>query len=239
MTDLLTRLLALAELAVSEALEFDYGDPEDRYIWRELQELKPLVAAAMTQPEPPVEPSTMTRSEQWAVVSWVEDHIDTNKALRSWRDPTRGGLLMAEVHTVQPGARARAAMTQPEAESSITFNESRDSEVMRVDQRGFHYRGELIEDAGLAHRLMVTYLQRNTSMHPEVVEREDAQPEPEELTDEQLLELIPQQTCDDLAAASRALAKQAGTAAGIFRNTLNRGVIDYARIVLNHKSQRH
>jgi hypothetical protein len=45
--DLLTRLLALAELAVSEALEFDYGDPEDRHIWRELQELKPLVEQAL------------------------------------------------------------------------------------------------------------------------------------------------------------------------------------------------
>jgi hypothetical protein len=51
MTDLLTRLLALAELAVSEALEFEYGDPEDRHIWRELQELKPLVVAALAQPE--------------------------------------------------------------------------------------------------------------------------------------------------------------------------------------------
>lgn len=49
MTDLLTRLLTLAELAVSEALEYDYGDPEDRHIWRELQELKPLVAAALAQ----------------------------------------------------------------------------------------------------------------------------------------------------------------------------------------------
>ena len=47
MTDLLTRLLALAELAVSEALEFEYGDPEDRHIWRELQELKPLVQQAL------------------------------------------------------------------------------------------------------------------------------------------------------------------------------------------------
>jgi len=46
MTDLLTRLLALAELAVTEALELDYGDLEDRYIWRELQELKPLVQQA-------------------------------------------------------------------------------------------------------------------------------------------------------------------------------------------------
>ena len=47
MTDLLTRLLALAELAVSEALEFDYGDPEDRHIWRELQELKALVQQSL------------------------------------------------------------------------------------------------------------------------------------------------------------------------------------------------
>ena len=49
---LLTRLLALAELAVDEALEFEYGDPEDRYIYRELQELKPLVRQALAQPEP-------------------------------------------------------------------------------------------------------------------------------------------------------------------------------------------
>ena len=48
MTDLLTRLLALAELAVDEALQFEYGDPEDRHIWRELQELKPLVQQALT-----------------------------------------------------------------------------------------------------------------------------------------------------------------------------------------------
>jgi hypothetical protein len=51
-TELLTRLLTLAELAVDEALEFEYDDPEDRHIWRELQELKPLVAEALAQPEP-------------------------------------------------------------------------------------------------------------------------------------------------------------------------------------------
>jgi len=50
MTDLLSRLLALAELAVSEALEFEYGDPEDRHIYRELQELKPLVQQALELP---------------------------------------------------------------------------------------------------------------------------------------------------------------------------------------------
>jgi hypothetical protein len=43
MTDLITRLLALAEKAVDEALQLDYGDPEDRYIYRELQELRQLV----------------------------------------------------------------------------------------------------------------------------------------------------------------------------------------------------
>jgi hypothetical protein len=40
---LIQRLLSLAELAVNEALDFEYEDPEDRYIWRELQELKQLV----------------------------------------------------------------------------------------------------------------------------------------------------------------------------------------------------
>ena len=89
-------------------------------------------------------------------------------------------LCSLEQYPVQPPRdrdlidRARAALAQPKLESSITFSESGDPEVMRVDRRGFHYRGELIEDAGLAHRLMVTYLQRHTSMHPEVVEREDA-----------------------------------------------------------------
>ena len=43
MNDLVTRLLLLAEKAVDEALQLDYGDPEDRYIYRELQELRQLV----------------------------------------------------------------------------------------------------------------------------------------------------------------------------------------------------
>ena len=41
--ELIQRLLSLAEQAVKEALDFEYEDPEDRYIWRELQELKRLV----------------------------------------------------------------------------------------------------------------------------------------------------------------------------------------------------
>ena len=72
---------------------------------------------------------------------------------------------------------------------SITFHESQNSEVVRIDNQGFHYRGELIEDAGQAHRLMITFLQRHTSMHPEVVEREDAQFEPVMPTNKELHQL--------------------------------------------------
>jgi hypothetical protein len=53
-------------------------------------------------------------------------------------------------------------------------------------------------------------------------------------TDEELLALMPQQMRDDLAAASRALAKQAGTAAGVFRVGLNTDALDFARAVLAH-----
>ena len=75
--------------------------------------------------------------------------------------------------------RARAALAQSTPEGVITFHESRD-EVIRIDSQGFHYRSELIEDAGQAHQLMMTFLQRHTLMHPEVVEQEAAQPQPEE-----------------------------------------------------------
>ena len=48
---LIQRLLDLSTMAVDHALELDYGDPEDRYIYRELKELKPLVAEWMQQQE--------------------------------------------------------------------------------------------------------------------------------------------------------------------------------------------
>lgn len=57
------------------------------------------------------------------------------------------------------------------SDSWVAFKESGD-EVLRLDSEGFHYRDEFIADAGEAHRLMVTYLQRYTSMHPESVEQE-------------------------------------------------------------------
>ena len=55
-------------------------------------------------------------------------------------------------------------------------------------------------------------------------------------TDEEIMELMPQQMRDDLAAAARALAEQAGTdsrrAMGIMRIILNRHAVDHARAVL-------
>jgi hypothetical protein len=62
-------------------------------------------------------------------------------------------------------------MTRTDMESSITLNEP-SSEVIRIDKKGFHYRGELIEDAGEAYRLLLIYLQRHTSMHPEIIQQE-------------------------------------------------------------------
>jgi hypothetical protein len=58
------------------------------------------------------------------------------------------------------------------------------------------------------------------------------EPEPPEPTDQELLELMPQPMRDDLAAAARAMAQQAGTAAGIFRTVLNTHALTYARAVL-------
>lgn len=35
---------------------------------------------------------------------------------------------------------------------------SGDDPVIRIDKHGFHYRGQFIEDAGEAHRLLVEFL---------------------------------------------------------------------------------
>ena len=53
-----------------------------------------------------------------------------------------------------------------EPASQISFNEVNPDtkipkEVIRLDSKGFHYRGQFIEDAGEAHRLMVEFLKQN------------------------------------------------------------------------------
>jgi hypothetical protein len=96
-------------------------------------------------------------------------------------------------------------------------------EIIRLDSKGFHYRGHLIEDAGEAHRLMVEFLKQQT------------QPEPVAPTDEEIMELMPQQMRDDLAAAARALAgfdRANVKAAGAMRIILNRHAVDHARAAL-------
>jgi hypothetical protein len=52
------------------------------------------------------------------------------------------------------------------------------------------------------------------------------------VTDEELLELMPRQMRDNLAAASRGLGQLAGTAAGIHRVIFNTDALEYARAVL-------
>ena len=42
-------------------------------------------------------------------------------------------------------------------------------EIIRLDSEGFHYRGQLIEDAGEAHQLMVEFLKQSTQSQPEPV----------------------------------------------------------------------
>jgi hypothetical protein len=63
-----------------------------------------------------------------------------------------------------------------------------------------------------------------------------AQPETAGPADEEIMELMPQQMHEDLAAAARALAEQAGTdnhsATGVMRIMLNRHAVDFARVVL-------
>jgi len=84
MNDLATRLMALAEKAVDEALQLDYGDPDDRYIYRELQELRQLV---QQQADGPTDPAVVTadwRAELQRLVEaydnhggkWPQDHED-------------------------------------------------------------------------------------------------------------------------------------------------------------------
>ena len=58
--------------------------------------------------------SKLTESEKWAILTWAEDHIDKDVAVRLWRDQSRGGLLMAEVRPVEPKqAGLSAVVSQP------------------------------------------------------------------------------------------------------------------------------
>jgi hypothetical protein len=55
---------------------------------------------------------------------------------------------------------------------------------------------------------------------------------PEEPTDEELMALMPQQLRDDLATVSRLAAYGTDVAPGLYRVTLNTGILDHCRAVL-------
>ena len=44
--------------------------------------------------------------------------------------------------------------------SEIKFLDN-DNEIIRIDAQGFHYRGQFIDDAGEAHRLLVEFLRKH------------------------------------------------------------------------------
>ncbi len=70
---------------------------------------------------------------------------------------------------------------------------------------------------------------------PSVNDSIPQQPEPEGPTDEEIMELMPQQMRDDLAAAARAMSgfdPDNIKAASVFRIILNRHAVDHARAVL-------
>ena len=74
--------------------------------------------------------------------------------------------------------------------------------------------------------------------HHDLLERARAalaEPEPEDPTDEEIMELMPQQMRDDLAAAARSMASFGPDnikAASVFRIILNRHFVDHSRAVL-------
>ena len=46
-------------------------------------------------------------------------------------------------------------------DSTITLNVGAADEVIRIDAKGFYYRGQFVEDAGEAHRLLVEFLRQH------------------------------------------------------------------------------
>jgi hypothetical protein len=108
----------------------------------------------------------------------------------------------------------------PPQMNNITFNTATE-EVIRLDKEGFHYKGQFIDDAGEAHRLMVEFLRQNT------------QPNPLEPTDQELLEMMPEEMRDEYSYAAQVCSEVTGVKPGIFRVVLNTVSLQYARAILS------
>jgi hypothetical protein len=115
-------------------------------------------------------------------------------------------------------------MIEPTMSNKIIFQQDSPDgteEVIRLDKEGFHYKGQFIDDAGEAHRLMVEFLRQNT------------QPEPLEPTDQELLEMMPEDMKDEYSYAAQVCSEMTGVKPGIFRVVLNTVSLQYARAILS------
>ena len=90
-------------------------------------------------------------------------------------------------------------------------------EIIRLDSKGFHYQGQLIEDAGEAHRLMVEFLKQSTQ----------SQPEPVAPTDEELITMWATTSYLDQPEGGLAYARAVLARWGTPANTINQE--DYDR----------
>ena len=70
---------------------------------------------------------------------------------------------MTDATSRDPSEDPLVKNTQPT--SSICLRQDPE-EIIRIDEEGFHYRGQFIADAGEAHRLMVEFLRKNTQPEP-------------------------------------------------------------------------
>lgn len=59
-----------------------------------------------------------------------------------------------------PTSLSPASLWHNSTTDRISFNED-SSEIIRIDQQGFHYKGQFIEDAGEAYRLLVEFLRKH------------------------------------------------------------------------------
>jgi hypothetical protein len=70
---------------------------------------------------------------------------------------------MTDLHPWQEATSPLTGKLQQPLDSSIVLRiPGAGEEVIRFNKDGFHYRGQFIEDAGEAHRLMVAFLRQGT-----------------------------------------------------------------------------
>jgi hypothetical protein len=107
MTDreLIDRLLFLAQTAVDQALDLNYDDPEDYFIYRELRELK---AAALAQLEPQ---GPMPEVDDILRLAAIIRRVDGNH--------DKGAAALAEAILSHPDSRWQHAQPEPQGPTEM------------------------------------------------------------------------------------------------------------------------